>query len=753
MRKLITLLFLLASFGAGAVVIRDDVPDSKYRMAVSDFPALADLPGEGHGVLIAPRWVVTAAHAVSWQHAVDAVDVGGTPRAVRRLVIHPGYRAPPADLVEAALKSGDWEDFFDFVAATDDIALIELEAPVADVAPVRLHGAPAPGMTARIIGRGATGNGVTGHGLHGPNRTDLRQGYNILTIADGRWIAYRFDAPPAGHPREASSGSGDSGGPILVEVDGDWQLAGLTAWKRADVVGTEVRLGRYGETSVGVRLAHYADWIDATLANEAKAGLPATDARIRRVETGLPAVTQGDRTLQLSLEEWMQALAVPGVSLAVIDDYRIVWTKAWGVTTPGPQGTPVTPGTIFQAASIAKPVTALAVLRQVEAGRMDLDADVGRYLRTWTLPPNEVQAGENVSLRRLLAHTGGITPGGFAGYAPGDAMPDLVQVLEGAAPASNAAARVVSKPGAEVAYSGLGYTLLQLALQDQRQQPFEAIMQDTVLRPLGMRDSSFEPSLPDALRARAAPGHLGVGAPVEGGWRLHPEQAAAGLWTTPTDLATLVIDVAKAARGERGHLLTPDMARQMLSRQAEGMGLGFVVRDGSSHGYFAHSGGNTGYFAHLEMLADTGQGIVIMGNSDAAQALASLLIASVANEYDWPLRDRRQVTGARAERVFAQHDRVTTRRTAVDVDPAILSRYVGKYALTPELMFDITLVDGQLRVRLGDQPQFPLFAESPAKFFLEVVDAQITFVVDASGRVTGLILHQGGRDQPAPRIN
>ena len=479
---------------------------------------------------------------------------------------------------------------------------------------------------------------------------------------------------------------------------------------------------------------------------------PEADARIRRVEAGLPAVTQGERTLQLPLEQWMQALSVPGVSAVVIDDYRIAWSKAWGVTTPGPQGSPVTTGTIFQAASIAKPVTALAVLRQVEAGGLDLDADINRYLRTWRLPASEIQAGEDVSLRRLLAHVGGITPGGFAGYAPGEPMPDLVQVLEGAAPATNAAARVVSRPGTDVAYSGLGYTLLQLALQDHLRQPFEAILQDTVLRPLGLHDSTFEPSLPDALRTRAAAGHLGVGAPVEGGWRLYPEQAAAGLWTTPTDLATLVIDVAKAARGERGHLLTPDMARQMLSRQAEGMGLGFVVRDGSSHGYFAHSGGNTGYFAHVEMLADTGQGIVIMSNSDAGQALASLLIASVANEYDWPLPDRRQVTGARAERVFAQHDRVATRRTAVDVDPAILSRYVGKYALTPELMFEITLVENQLRVRLGDQPQFPLFAESPAKFFLEVVDAQITFVVDASGRVTGLVLHQGGRDQSAGRI-
>lgn len=479
---------------------------------------------------------------------------------------------------------------------------------------------------------------------------------------------------------------------------------------------------------------------------------PDSEQRIRRVEAGLPAVTQNERSLQLSLSQWMQALAVPGLSIAVIDDFRIVWTKGYGVTTPGPHGASITPGTIFQAASIAKPVTALAVLRQIEQGRMDLDADINVYLKSWTLPQSDLQAGESVTLRRLLAHAGGITPGGFAGYDQTAPTPDITDVLDGVRPASNAPARVLTKPGTEVAYSGLGYTLLQVALEDRMQQPFEAILQETVLQPLGLRDSTFEQHLPEALRARAAPGHLGIGAAVEGGWRLHPELAAAGLWTTPKDLASLIIDVAKSRRGDKGRLLSSDLTRQMLSPQRDGMGLGLVVREDGAHGHFAHSGGNTGYFAHFEMLADTGQGIVIMSNSDAGQALASLLIASVANEYDWPLPDRRQVVGVRAERLFAQYDRVANQRVKIDVDPTVLARYAGRYQLTSELVFDITIVDGQLRVRLGDQPQFPLFAESPSKFFLEVVDAQITFTVDASGSPTGLVLHQGGKDQQAARI-
>lgn len=262
--RLAALLFLLISFGASAVVIRDDVPDLQYRVAASDFPALADIPGEGHGVLIAPQWVVTAAHAVSWQQSVDVVVVGGTPRAVSRIVIHPGYKKPPQTMIDAAMKSGDWAAFFDFVAASDDIALIRLVEPVRDVAPARIYTGSALGKVVRIMGRGATGTGSNGHHLHGPNRTDLRHGYNEITVSEGRWIGYTFDKPPNALPLEATTGSGDSGGPILVAVDKEWHVAGIAAWKRAQVDGTEIHPGRYGEASYGVRLGHYADWIETT---------------------------------------------------------------------------------------------------------------------------------------------------------------------------------------------------------------------------------------------------------------------------------------------------------------------------------------------------------------------------------------------------------------------------------------------------------------------------------------------------------
>lgn len=213
--------------------------------------------------------------------------------------------------------------------------------------------------------------------------------------------------------------------------------------------------------------------------------------RIAPVENGLPPIPVEGEPSERSLAEWMEALAVPGLGVAVIDDYRIAWAKGYGVAEAG-GSEPVTAGTLFQAASIAKPVTALAVLREVERGSFGLDTDVNQLLRSWKLPESGIAAGEKVTLRHLLAHTAGITPGGFFGYAADEPWPSLVQILEGEPPASNDPARVVGTPGSEVAYSGLGYTILQLLLVERFDKPFPEILRQIVLEPLGMGDSTCE---------------------------------------------------------------------------------------------------------------------------------------------------------------------------------------------------------------------------------------------------------------------
>lgn len=254
---------LLVSFSAASVVIRHDVEDAKYRVDASVFPALVDLPGEGHGVLIAPQWVLTAAHAVSWQHSVDAVVINGESRAVAELIRHSGFTPMPPTVIEEAKASDDLAGIYEVLRASDDIALLKLAVPVEDVAPAAMyHGRIEKGQRVRLIGKGATGSGATGHDSRGPNRTELRTGFNEISAIEGRWLAYTFDAPPAGLPLEAMAGNGDSGSPVLVEVNGKWQLAGLTSWKHADVPFSMFRPAQYGQVSYNVRVNHYRDWIE-----------------------------------------------------------------------------------------------------------------------------------------------------------------------------------------------------------------------------------------------------------------------------------------------------------------------------------------------------------------------------------------------------------------------------------------------------------------------------------------------------------
>ena len=266
--SLFTLLMLLSST-ATAVVIRHDVDDAKYRVPATAFPALVDMPGEGHGVLIDPRWVVTAAHTIPRHGGLQQVEINGIARDVARVVVHPGYRTPPDALIEQAMASGEAVLILVLIASADDIALLELAQPVTDVAPVaRYDKADEPGQVIQILGKGATATGSTGHNPQGPNRTALRRAFNKVTSAHDRWFCYVFDEPPQALPLEGIGGNGDSGGPVLIDVDGQWSLAGLAAWKLLPGDVRTARPGRYGQTSCNVRLGHYRAWIDGVMAGQ-----------------------------------------------------------------------------------------------------------------------------------------------------------------------------------------------------------------------------------------------------------------------------------------------------------------------------------------------------------------------------------------------------------------------------------------------------------------------------------------------------
>jgi hypothetical protein len=274
MNRLLSLLvFLLFSSTANAIVIRDDVDDAQYRVPASEFPALVDMPGEGHGVLVAPQWVVTAAHTIPQHSDLKRVAINGVDRDVERVVVHAGYKPLPQALIDQATATGEAMLIVVFLAAGDDIALIKLARPVTDVAPVALYkGTEEYSQIVKMLGKGATGTGATGHDPKASHRGELRRAFNQVSSAYDRWFCYVFDTPPSGLPLEGVLGNGDSGGPVLVQDGGHWVLAGLASWKFVEGNVLTAWPGRYGQISCNVRLSYYRAWIEGVLSGELRSG-------------------------------------------------------------------------------------------------------------------------------------------------------------------------------------------------------------------------------------------------------------------------------------------------------------------------------------------------------------------------------------------------------------------------------------------------------------------------------------------------
>lgn len=230
------------------------------------------MPGEGHGALIAPQWIITAAHTIPGHSELKQVTINGVSRDVERVVMHPGYKTLPQDLIDQAMASGEAMLIVVFLASSDDIALIKLKQPVTDVAPVAIYkDTDEPGHIVKIVGKGATGTGATGHDPKGPNRTELRRAFNRITSAHDRWFCYVFDKPPTALPLEGVLGNGDSGGPALIHVKDQWLLAGLASWKVVQGNVMTSRPGRYDQTSCNVRLSHYIEWIENVISVQPQA--------------------------------------------------------------------------------------------------------------------------------------------------------------------------------------------------------------------------------------------------------------------------------------------------------------------------------------------------------------------------------------------------------------------------------------------------------------------------------------------------
>jgi len=356
-----------------------------------------------------------------------------------------------------------------------------------------------------------------------------------------------------------------------------------------------------------------------------------------------PAEIGGSVSDAALMQQLLKQFKVPGVSIAVIKDFKVALAVGYGVAD-AESGTPVTTRTMFQAASISKPVAAMASLKAVQEGRFKLDQDINTILKSWKLPVGEFTKSGPVTPRMLMSHTSGMGDGfGFPGYAPGTPLPTLQQILDGVPPSNTRPVRLERPPLTGMKYSGGSVVLQQLALMDAVGKPFAQIAQEWVLDPLEMTNSTFEQPLPAARQAQAARSHNPDGARTNDPWHVYPEQAAAGLWTTPTDLAKLAIEVQLAVQGRPSRVLLPAIAREMITPIGVGSyAVGFGLAKQGEGWYFQHGGSNYGFRCDLMAHISEGYGSVIMTNGSGGDALISQLVQIIQKEYKWDTLDQPQ---------------------------------------------------------------------------------------------------------------
>jgi CubicO group peptidase (beta-lactamase class C family) len=363
---------------------------------------------------------------------------------------------------------------------------------------------------------------------------------------------------------------------------------------------------------------------------------------IEAIEHGLLMATRsGERPAKkMELSKRMKHYKVPGFSVAFIHQEELAWTKGFGVVEAGSEK-PVTTETIFQAASISKPFTAMVALHLVENGLLDLDADANDFLRSWKIPKSKyIQAGPDgvqpkVTLRALLSHTAGMNIFGYPGYPAGSELPTLLQILNGKPPATSKPVRVVQAPGKAFQYSGGGYLMVQQMIEDVTGRQLVVLAKEIIFDKLGMASSTFESKLPQTYIPFAATAHGKTGEPVPGKWHIYPEQAAASLWSTPTDLACLIIEVFKSLKSESNLVLSAEMTRQMLIPQIGIGGAGFNIVIGDGMTRFGHPGWNEGFHSIMIGCPETGQGVVWMANGENGRRLGWEVSRGLAEIVKW----------------------------------------------------------------------------------------------------------------------
>ena len=439
--------------------------------------------------------------------------------------------------------------------------------------------------------------------------------------------------------------------------------------------------------------------------------------------------------LHLNIQGQMAAYNIKGVSIAVIKDYKIDWAAGYG-WADAEEKRPVTTGTRFQAASISKSLNSLGILKLAELKKIDLDADINNYLKSWKFPYDSLSNNKKISVRNLLSHTAGLSVHGFGGYEVSDVLPTVIQILNGEKPANSPPIRSEFEPGKKFQYSGGGTTITQLLVTDLTGMRYEEYMKKNVLDPLGMSNSFFTQPPPAGTKNLATGYYSGSGKPVKEKYHVYPEQAAAGLWTTPTDLAKYIIETQLAWKGKSAKVLTSKTTHERLTPYIDSeAALGSFMIKKADELWFSHNGGNEAFLCNSFGNLDNGNGVVIMINGDNF-AIISEISNSVASVYGW--KDFYKP-------VF---------RKKVVVPRDTLQAYSGNFLMVKDTLA-FSFCGEELCVSQNGNPPNGyklIFTSSRLAYIKEVPGVSITFMSNAAGKVDAVEVNEFGTKTRCVRI-
>lgn len=434
----------------------------------------------------------------------------------------------------------------------------------------------------------------------------------------------------------------------------------------------------------------------------------------------LPKVQVIGRNYQAkTIKQRMTHYKVPGVSVAVIKDNKLAWAKGYGLANKQTSHK-VTTTTLFQAGSISKPIAALAALKLVQQQKIDLDSNINNYLKSWQIPSSAFTKENPVTLRHILSHTGGLTVHGFPGYQRGESLPSNAAVLSGEG--NTATVEVDAQPGKQWRYSGGGYTVMEQVVEDISRMTFDNYLHQEVLLPLKMKNSTFEQPLSKTKWLQASAAFDRQGEQITGDWHNYPEQAAAGLWTTPSDLANYVLAVQNARAGNNKQMLTPETVNKMLTSHQGSWGLGPSLANNSQGLVFGHGGKNAGFTNDLVAYADSGNAIIIMSNGDNANPLISELKIAISTHYGWDLAEPIQL-----------------KPTKLTKD--ITNSFTGKYRYDRQSDYEINISFTDRKIFVYDpdtDSQLEFVATSKQGIQNLASGSKIDFITNEQGIVTNL---------------